>query len=84
MGNAVSSAGQKVRRQILETAGEVLQRDPERLTLHEGEIMDRDAGTQMTLKELMAQKYGRKGGAIQGDGYFTPAGSSLIKAKPGT
>ena len=83
MGNAVASAGQKVRRQILETAGEILKRDPERLTLREGEIMDRDAGTQMTLKELLAQKFGRKGGAIQGDGYFTPAGSSLIKTKHG-
>ncbi len=83
MGNAICLAGQKVRRQILETAGEILKTDPERLTLREGEIIDRDAENQMTLKELMAKKYGGKGGAIQGEGYFTPAGSSLIKAKPG-
>ncbi len=38
----------------------------------------------MTLMELMAKKYGGKTGAIIGEGYFTPAGSSLIKAKPGT
>ena len=84
MGNAVSSAGQKVRQQILEAAGKALKTDPEHLTIAEGEILDRDAGTHMTLKELMAKKYGRKGGTIQGEGYFTPAGSSLIKAEPGT
>jgi CO/xanthine dehydrogenase Mo-binding subunit len=83
MGNAIRIAGQKVRRKILEIAGEVLKTDPAALCLSEGKIVKEGAGEQMTLKALLARKFGAKGGAIVEEGYFTPEKSLLLEALPG-
>ena len=83
MGNAIRIAGQKVRRKILEFAGEVLKTDPADLDLSEGRIVKEGAGEQMTLKVLLAKKFGAKGGAIVEEGYFTPEKSLLLEALPG-
>ena len=83
MGNAIRMAGQKVRKEILEIAADVLGANPQRLILREGKIMDKDSEHEVSLKELMAKKYGGKGGTILGDGHYTPARSSIINAEPG-
>ena len=83
MGNAVRIAGQKVRKKILEMAGEVLKVDPGGLSLSEGKIVKEGAGEQITLKALLAKRFGAKGGGILEEGYFTPEGSRLLDALPG-
>lgn len=83
MGNAVRLAGEEVRRRILDLAGSVLQIDPGRLSIAEGKIYEQEAGERITLKALMAKKYGGKGGAILGEGHYTPADSPLLNASPG-
>jgi CO/xanthine dehydrogenase Mo-binding subunit len=83
MGNAIRIAGQKVRKKILEIAGEALKTDPANLDLSEGRIVKEGAGEQMTLKALLAKKFGAKGGAIVEEGYFTPEKSLLLEALPG-
>ena len=83
MGNAVRIAGQKVRKKILEIAGEILKTDPTSLSLSEGEIFKEGTGEQITLKALLTKRFGAKGGAILEEGYFTPEGSHLLEALPG-
>lgn len=83
MGNAVHMASNQVRYKILELAGEMLKTDPERLNLIQGKIFEEGAGERITLKALLAKKFGGKGGGILGEGYFTPADSPLLKARPG-
>ena len=83
MGNAVRIAGQKVKRKILNIAGEVLKADPSALSLSEGKIFKEGAGEQMTLSALLARRFGAKGGAIVEEGYFTPEKSLLLEALPG-
>jgi carbon-monoxide dehydrogenase large subunit len=83
MGNAVRIAGQKVRKKILEMAGEILKMDPAGLSLSEGKIFEEGAGEQITLKALLAKRFGAKGGGILEEGYFTPEASRLLEALPG-
>jgi carbon-monoxide dehydrogenase large subunit len=83
MGNAVRIAGGKVKRKILDIAGEVLKTDPSALSLSGGKILKEGAGEQMTLRALLARRFGAKGGAIVEEGYFTPEKSLLLEALPG-
>jgi carbon-monoxide dehydrogenase large subunit len=83
MGNAVRIAGQKVRKRILEIAGEVLKTDSASLSLSEGKIFKEGGGEQISLKALLTKRFGAKGGAILEEGYFTPEGSHLLEALPG-
>ncbi len=83
MGNAVRIAGQKVRKKILEIAGDVLKTDPTSLSLSEGKIFKEGTGEQITLKALLTKRFGAKGGAILEEGYFTTEGSHLLEALPG-
>ncbi len=83
MGNAVRIAGQKVKRKILDIAGEVLKADPSALSLSEGKIFKEGAGEQITLSALLAKRFGAKGGAIVEEGYFTSEKSLLLEALPG-
>ncbi len=82
MGNAVRIAGQEVRKKILEIAGEYLKIHPSRLTLSDGVIFQDGAEEKITLNALMAKKF-KPGEAIQGEGHYTPAGSSLLDAYHG-
>jgi carbon-monoxide dehydrogenase large subunit len=83
MGNAVRLAGEDVRRKILDLAGSVLHVEPGRLSIVGGKISEEGVGVRITLKALLAKQYGGKGGAILGEGHFTPAGSSVLDASPG-
>jgi CO/xanthine dehydrogenase Mo-binding subunit len=83
MGNAVRIAGQKVRKRILEIAGEVLKTDSASLSLSEGKIFKEGGGEQISLKALLTKRFGAKGGAILEEGYFTPEDSHLLEALPG-
>ena len=83
MGNAIRMAGLEVRNKILNLAAEILDTDPGRLNFYEGKILVPDSGEQMTLKALMAKRYGGKGGTILGQGHFTSKGSPLMKSLPG-
>jgi carbon-monoxide dehydrogenase large subunit len=83
MGNCVLMAAQDVRRKILELAGDVLKIEPSRLTLSEGKIIEQGAGERLTLKALLAQKYGPTGMEILGEAHFNPSDSALLAANPG-
>jgi len=83
MGNAVHGAGLEVRRKILEVAGEVLKTEPGRLSLSQGRIFEEGAGERLTLKELLAKKFGGRGGGLLAEGRFSPAGSPLLAAAKG-
>ncbi len=83
MGNAIRMAGLKVRKKILEMAGDALKTDPACLEISDGKILKEGAGEQMTLKVLLGKKFGAKGGAIVEDGYFSPENSLLLEALPG-
>jgi carbon-monoxide dehydrogenase large subunit len=82
MGNAVRRAGEKIRERILEIAGEILATDPACLKLSEGKILKEGAGEQLSLKALLAKKFGSKGGTLLEAGYYTPEKSSLLEAPP--
>jgi len=83
MGNAVRLAGEEVRQKILRIAGDILKADPARLSLSGGKIFEEGAGERITLKDLLAKKFGGRGGSIVGEGHYSPAGSSLLAASPG-
>jgi carbon-monoxide dehydrogenase large subunit len=83
MGQAVLLAGQEVKRKILKLAGEVLETDPAQLNLFQGKIVVQGLGEKITLKNLMKERFGGKGGSIQGEGHYSPAGSRLLEARPG-
>jgi carbon-monoxide dehydrogenase large subunit len=81
MGNAVFSAGQQVRKRILDLAGKTLNADPHRLSLSEGKIYEEGVGERMTLKALLSQTFGPAIDLL-GEGFYTPAESSLLAADP--
>jgi len=83
MGNAVLKAGQEVRRKVLDLAGEVLKTEPSRLSLSQGRILEKDGGERLTLKALMAEKFGPMGMEILGEAHFSPSNSPLLAATPG-
>ena len=82
MGNAVRLAGEKVRREILTIAAEILNTEPDRLSLSEGIITGDGAGEGKTLVSVLAKKFPR-GGTILGEGHYSPEGSPLLAAMPG-
>jgi CO/xanthine dehydrogenase Mo-binding subunit len=82
MGNAVLMAGQQVCRKILELAGNILKTEPSRLSLLEGKIFEEGVGERITLKALMAKKFGKTGMDILGEAYYSPSGSTLLAANP--
>jgi len=79
-GNAVRIAGEKVRKKILEIAGEILKTDSGRLTLSRGRIYE-DGVEKSSLKEVVSRKFER-GGMIVQEGSYTTADSTLLKADP--
>ncbi|MBE0556144.1 MAG: molybdopterin-dependent oxidoreductase, partial [Proteobacteria bacterium] len=81
-GNAIRQAGEKVRLRILEIAGEILETDPARLSLVNGKIIEQGGGERATMKDVLSRKFPR-GGIIIETGYYTAAGSPLLKAEPG-
>ena len=81
MGNAVLSAGQQVRRKILDLAGRALNADPHRLNLFEGKIYEEGVGERITLKALLSQTFGPAIDLL-GEGFYTPAESPLLAADP--
>jgi CO/xanthine dehydrogenase Mo-binding subunit len=81
-GNAVRDAGEKVRRKILEIAGEILKTDPARLSLVKGMIIEEGVGERAGLKDVLSKKFPR-GGIILEIGYYSASGSPLLKAEPG-
>jgi carbon-monoxide dehydrogenase large subunit len=84
MGNAILRAGHQARKKILELAGNLLETDPARLSLSEGKVFEEDVGERITLKALMAKKFGARGAdEILGEAHFTPADSPLLAASPG-
>lgn len=83
MGNAIHQASQRIRKKILAMAGEVLQKDPAKLELEQGRILEKDVGLLATLKELMVKKFGGKGCAIMEESHYTPADSPSIKSDEG-
>ena len=72
-----------MRRKILELAGEVLKIEPSRLSLSEGKIIEQGVGERLTLKALLAQKFGPTGMEILGEAHFNPSDSPLLAANPG-
>lgn len=80
MGNAVRLAGQKARRKILELAARVLERPLADLDLAEGNIVIAKGAGSIPLKELMARKYGGRGGTIIAQGNYSPEDSALLAA----
>ncbi len=83
MGNAILMAGQEIRKKLLELAGNILKTDPSRLSISDGKVFEEGVGERITLKELLAKKFGRKGGTILGEGHYSPANSPLLDASPG-
>ena len=84
MGNAIRMAGLGIRDKILKFASEILETDPEGLTLSEGRIYKRGESQGITLKELLGKKsYWKSGLTLSGEGHYTPAGSPLLAAAPG-
>jgi len=83
MGNCVQQAGRDLRNRLLGFAGEVLQADPGRLTISDGKIIETGVGERMTLKELLAEKFNGKSGAIFAEGHYTPAGNPILAAREG-
>ncbi|MFH1490049.1 MAG: xanthine dehydrogenase family protein molybdopterin-binding subunit [Pseudomonadota bacterium] len=83
MGNAIGIAGREVRGKILGLAGQVLDTDPDLLSLSEGVIFEQGRKARISLKELLAMKPGMPGGAIIGEGHYNPAESPLLEAEPG-
>ncbi|MBW2307786.1 MAG: molybdopterin-dependent oxidoreductase [Deltaproteobacteria bacterium] len=83
MGNAIRDASRDVHKKLLEIAGNILKTDPSRLSISDGKVFEEGVGELITLKALLAEKFGGKGGAILGEGHFTPANSHLLDASPG-
>ena len=81
MGNAIVSAGQQVRRKILDLAGKALNTDPGRLSLAEGKIYEEGVGERTTVKILLSQTFGAAVDLL-GEGFYTPAESPLLAADP--
>ena len=81
MGNAVFAAGQQVRRKILDLAGKRLNTDPQRLSLHEGKILEEGVGERITLKALLTQAFGPAMDLL-GEAFYNPAESPLLAANP--
>ena len=82
MGNAVRSAGGKIRRKILDWAEDVLKTDAARLSLTEGEIFEEGTDKRIVLKDLLAKIYPRGGSLIE-EGHYSAAQSSSLQASPG-
>ena len=82
MGNAILEAGADIRRQVLDLAGEQLERDPEHLLMSDGIISDLDGIELITLKDLL-KRYAGEGYSITAGSRFSTAGSPLLKADPG-
>ena len=82
MGNAILLAGKQVRKKILDLAGDILNTEPRRLSLFEGKIFEEEVGERITLKTLLAKKFGPTGVDILGEAYYNPSGSPLLAANP--
>ena len=84
MGNAVRLAGEKLRKRILQFAGEILEEDLSRLDLREGKICEKggDERELITLQALIAKMYPR-GGTLVEEGHYSPIHSPLLSARPG-
>jgi CO/xanthine dehydrogenase Mo-binding subunit len=83
MGNCIQRAGRDLRNKLLLIAAEVLAKDPARLMISEGNIIEAGDGRRMTLKELLAKKFNGKSGAIFAEGHYTPAGNPILEAREG-
>ncbi len=81
MGNAILTAGQPVRRRILDLASKTLNADPDRLDLFEGKILEEGVGERITLKALLSQAFGPAGDLL-GEGTYSPSESPLLAADP--
>jgi carbon-monoxide dehydrogenase large subunit len=80
VGNAIRIAGAEVREKLLTVAAEVLDLDPDRLDLIDGEIVE--AGeSRTTIAELLGG-FGFEGHSVTAEARFTTRGSPLLNAPP--
>ncbi len=80
VGNAIRAAGTEVREKLLAVAAEVLDLDPERLDLIDGEIVE--AGEFRTTIADLLGGFGFEGHSVTAEARFTTRGSPLLKAPP--
>jgi CO/xanthine dehydrogenase Mo-binding subunit len=71
MGNALCSAAQDVRRQVLEAASRLIPSHDGPLDIHDGHVVTHD-GQRMPLADVMVGTFGMQAGNIVGTGTFTP------------
>ena len=83
MGNAVRLAAEKARARVLDIAAEVLDSNTDSLRIFHGQVVDTGGRQAATLSEVMAKKFGPKGGSVLAEGHYSPDGSPLLAAPGG-
>lgn len=82
MGNAIVSAGAKIRDEILRLAADVFGIDAEELVLRDGSVYEVDGKFKIALKDLLA-KFAGEGLSLTVGSRFSSAPSPMLKADPG-
>lgn len=78
-GNAVRNTALKMRRKILDAAGEIMGVSPDELDIDQARIVA-PGGDSLTVTDLMLKIFGPKGGNFIAEGGYSPAGSPLLEA----